>query len=155
SLADMTGDGTADVVRIDGGGAIYWPYLGLGRWAEPVTMANPPALPFDFQPERLFVSDLDGDGCADLIYLDRGRVLYWINQAGNRFSDGHEVDYVRGGQIAEARLADMRGSGTAGLLWSTPGPFGRNTLYYYLDFTGNSKPYLLNRIFINLGLTTE
>src|SRR5438874_2737362 len=94
-------------------------------------------------------------GWSDLIYLDQGRVLYWINQAGNRFSDVHEIDYVPAGQISEVRLADMRGSGTAGLLWATPGPFGRNSLYYYLDFSGNAKPYLLNTIDNGVGLTTE
>src|SRR5262249_13528790 len=29
--ADMTGDGSPDVVRVDGRGVMYWPYLGFGR----------------------------------------------------------------------------------------------------------------------------
>ena len=37
-------------------------------------MEQSPELPYDFQPSRLLVSDIDGDGCADLIYLDNGRV---------------------------------------------------------------------------------
>ncbi|HEY7339184.1 MAG TPA: toxin TcdB middle/N-terminal domain-containing protein [Bryobacteraceae bacterium] len=153
--ADMTGDGMDDVVRVDGAGVTYWQNLGGGRWADPVVMNHPPTLPFDTQPDRLFLSDIDGDGCADLIYLDQGRVLYWLNQTGNAFSDAHTVDYVPTGQISEARLADMRGSGTAGLLWSTPGPFGRGTSYFYLDFTADSKPHLLNRIDNGTGLTTQ
>ena len=28
--AGMTGDGTQDIVRVDGGGVTYWPYLGHG-----------------------------------------------------------------------------------------------------------------------------
>jgi RHS repeat-associated protein len=153
--ADMTGDGIDDIVRVDGGGVTYWQNLGGGRWTGPVAIANPPQLPFDTQPERLFLSDVDGDGCADLIYLDQGRVLYWLNHSGNGFSDAHTVDYVPTGQISEARLADMRGSGTAGLLWSTAGPFGRGTAYFYLDFTADSKPHLLNQIDNGTGFTTQ
>jgi RHS repeat-associated protein len=153
--ADMTGDGIDDIVRVDGGGVTYWQNLGGGRWASPVVMLNPPGLPFDCQSDRLFLSDIDGDGCADLIYLDRGRVLYWLNQSGNGFSDVYTVDYVPTGQISEVRLADMRGSGTAGLLWSTAGPFGRGTIYYYLDFTADSKPHLLEQIDNGIGLTTR
>jgi RHS repeat-associated protein len=153
--ADMTGDGIYDLVRVDGGGVTYWQNLGGGRWADPVIMANPPTLPFDTRPERLFLADIDGDGCADLLYLDQGRVLFWLNQCGNGFSDMHVVDYVPTGQIGEVRLADMRGSGTAGLLWSTAGPFGHGTVYFYLDFTADAKPHLLSQIDNGIGLTTR
>ena len=154
-LADMTGDGSQDIVRVNGRDVTYFPYLGLGRWDEPITMEHSPELPYDFQPSRLLVSDIDGDGCADLIYLDKGRVLYWLNQQGIGFSDAKEIKYVPTGQIGEPRIADMRGSGTAGLLWSTSGPFNHGAAYFYLDFSGDSKAYLLNRIDNALGLTTE
>lgn len=154
-VADMTGDGAQDLVRVVGGSVTYWPYLGHGRWGEPVLMRNGPALPFNVVPQRLFFSDVDGDGCADLIYLDEGRVSYWINQGGNSFSDLRTINFVPTGRIADARLADMRGSGTAGLLWSTSGPFQRGAQYFYLDFTSGPKPYLLNTIDNGVGLTTE
>ena len=47
-------------------------------------MASPPALPFDVDPHRLFVVDLDGDGCADVIYVDEGVVRWWPNRSGER-----------------------------------------------------------------------
>jgi RHS repeat-associated protein len=153
-LADMIGDGSPDIVRVDGGGVTYWPYLGLGRWAEPVIMQNPPSLPYNLEPRRMFLTDIDGDGCADLIYLDQGRVLYWINQSGNRFSEVQEIDYVPTGAIDDARLADMLGSGTAGILWSSPSAFERTTNYFYLDFSGASKPYLLIGMDNGCGLAT-
>jgi RHS repeat-associated protein len=155
SIADMTGDGTPDIVRVNGAGVTYWPYLGRGRWAAPVRMANSPDLPFDLRPERLFVSDVDGDGCADLIYLDLDRVLYWINQGGNGFAPGREIKYVPTGQITQARIADMRGSAAPGLLWSASAPFGREAAYYYLDFGGDSKPYLLSRVDNGVGAVME
>lgn len=152
-LADMTGDGSNDLVLVTGGQLTYWPYFGLGRWGDPITMKNGPELPFDVDAKRLFLSDIDGDGCADLIYLDQARVLYWINQSGNGFSAPHEIDYVPAGLIKDSRLADMRGSGTAGLLWSTT-PLERGSVYFYLDFTGATKPYLLTSISNGLGLTS-
>src|SRR6185369_2933725 len=56
-MADMTGDGSPDLVRVDGSGVVYWSYLGGGRFGDMVTMANPPSFPFYLDPERLFVID--------------------------------------------------------------------------------------------------
>src|SRR5206468_11056497 len=58
------GDGLQDLVRVDGRGVSYWPYLGLGRWADEVRMASPPRLPDGAEAGRWFLVDLDGDGCA-------------------------------------------------------------------------------------------
>ena len=137
-MADMTGDGSPDVVRVDGGGVTYWPYLGNGRWDAPIAMADPPQLPFNVRPERVFVSDVDGDGCADVIYIADESVTYWINRCGAGFSGPYEIAYVPGAVIGVPRLADMKGSGTPGLLWSTGGPLGRGTRYFYLDFPGRA-----------------
>lgn len=153
-LADMTGDGSADLVRVNGGGVTYWPYLGRGRWGAPVRMAHQPDLPFDVRPERLILSDIDGDGCADLVYVDHGRVRYWINSCGVRFGDERTIEFLPTGQIGQFRLADMRGSGTAGLLWSAEGPLNRGASYFYLDFCGDAKPYLLTAIDSGVGLRT-
>lgn len=152
-VADMSGDGNPDLVRVDGGGVTCWPYLGQGRWAPAVSMGKPDGLPFDLRPERLFLNDVDGDGCADLIYLDQDRVLFWINQAGNGFGARRAIEYVPTGRMADMRIADMRGSGTAGILWSTEGPLRQGATYFYLDFTGDAKPYLLDSIDNGLGLT--
>jgi len=153
-LADMTGDGSPDIVRVDGGGVTYWPYVGLGRWDAPVVMAGAPVLPFDLRPERLILSDVDGDGVADLILLGDETVTYWINCSGTGFAPPRTIAYVPGAEISNPRLADMTGSGTAGLMWSTPGPFGISTQYFYLDFVGATKPRLLTRIDNGLGLVT-
>ncbi|EIV91293.1 toxin TcdB middle/N-terminal domain-containing protein [Frankia sp. QA3] len=153
-LADMTGDGLQDLVRVDGAGVVYWPYLGNGTWAAPVTMANPPALPPHHDPQRLFLSDIDGDGCADLVYVDADRILYWLNGGGARLGDQVEVARTPPAPRGAARLADMRGSGTAGVFWSCPVP-GRPSAFFYLDFTGGAKPYLLSRIDNGMGLVTE
>ena len=106
-LADINGDGLQDLVRVDGAGLVYWPYLGNGRWAEKVSVSNPPDLPRQFEPRRLFVVDIDGDGCADLVYVAFDYVLYWLNQ-GVRLSDPVKILYTPPARIDEIRIADMR-----------------------------------------------
>ena len=154
-LADMTGDGFADLVRIDGAGVTYWPYLGTSAWADPITLANAPTLPPRFDPARLFVSDIDGDGCADLIYVDGDRVIYWLNGGGTRLADPVEISFTPNARVDQVRLADMRGTGTPGVLWSLTPPGRRAAEYYYLDFSGGTKPYLLESIDNGMGLDTE
>ncbi|MBW7475377.1 FG-GAP-like repeat-containing protein [Paenibacillus oenotherae] len=154
-LADMTGDGLQDLVRVDGSGVVYWPYLGLGRWDDPVVVANPPELGRLYDPRRMFLTDVDGDGCADLVYVGTDRVTYWLNVNGHRLADPQEIRFAPSAPPEQIRLADMNGSGTAGVLWSINRPGARATDYYYLDFAGSVKPYLLNRIDNGMGLVTE
>lgn len=154
-LADMTGDGLQDLVRVDGAGVVYWPYLGAGRWDEPVVLANPPQLPRLYDPARMFLTDVDGDGCADLVYVGPDSVTYWLNVNGNRLSDPQQIRFTPSAPPQQIRLADMNGTGTPGVLWSIVRPGGRVTDYYFLDFAGNRKPHLLNRIDNGMGLVTE
>jgi RHS repeat-associated protein len=153
-LADMTGDGSYDIVKVTGAGVTYWPYLGNGVWDVPVVMADSPSLPFDVDISRVFVSDVDGDGIADLIYLGAGQVTTWVNQSGLAFGPAVTIDYVPTAAIAAPRLADMMGSGTAGLLWTTNGPFGAGHLYFYLAFAGVVAPRLLAQVDNGIGQLT-
>lgn len=148
-LADMTGDGGTDLVRVDGGGVTYWPYLGLGRWAAPVRMADPPVLPAGLEPGRVLVSDVDGDGCADVLVLDGDRVRVWLNRSGVGFAPPREVRAVPTQRMTDVRVADMTGSGTAGLLW----PMG--PAYFFLDLLGGDKPYLLSSVDNGVGQVTR
>lgn len=154
-VADMNGDGLPDLVRVGGGGVTYWPYLGRARWGEPITLANPPTLPPRADPERILLADLDGDGCADLVYLDTTGVRFWLNQGGTQLAPPQAISNLPATRPDAVRLADMQGTGTAGLLWSVTAPGGRTTDFHYLDFTGATKPYLLDRIDNGLGLVTE
>ena len=153
-LADMTGDGLQDLVRVDGGGVTYWPYLGYGRWEAPVQMANPPELGFDADYTRLLLADVDGDGAADLIQLTGQTVRVWINQSGNGFAAPREIQAVPTARMAAVRVADMRGTGAAGLLWCMSARPGE-PVYFFLDLTGDAKPYLLTTVDNGVGLATR
>lgn len=153
-VADMTGDGLQDLVRVDGGGVTYWPYLGYGRWGAPVQMANPPELGFDADYTRLLLADVDGDGAADLIQLTGQTVRVWINQSGNGFAAPREIKAVPTARMTAVRAADMRGTGAAGLLWCMSARPGEPT-YFFLDLTGDAKPYLLTAIDNGVGLATR
>ena len=75
--------------------------------------------PGGYDPRRLLLGDIDGDGLADLLYVEDRQVSLWINQSGNRWS---ETKVIRGTppvtNATSLRLLDLPGSGIAGLLWS-------------------------------------
>jgi len=154
-LADMSGDGLQDVVRVHGRGVDYWPSLGRGRWGGRVRMAGAPQLPADYDPRRLLLGDVDGDGAADLVYVGDGWVTLWINRSGNGWS---EPVTVRGTprvvDLHTVRLADVLGNGISGVLWSRETAAGPAALHF-LDFTGGVKPYLLNETDNHLGSVTR
>jgi len=84
-LADMSGDGLTDLVRIRVGEVCYWPNLGYGRFGAKVTMDGSPWLdrPDQFDARRIRLADIDGSGTADIIIFRRRRhppVLQSIRQ---------------------------------------------------------------------------
>ena len=156
-LADMTGDGLNDIMLVHDGRIDYWPNLGYGRFGRRITMANTPRIGYGFAPSRLFLVDLDGTGCADLVYVDFDRVHFWFNQSGNAWSNQQTI---RGTPYVTDRTAvqftDLYGTGTATLLWSYDygqQPGGGN--YKILDFCGEQKPNLLTEMNNNMGATTR
>ena len=85
-LADLSGDGLTDLVRIRNGEVCYWPNLGYGRFGAKVTMDNAPWFdrPDLFDQQRIRLADIDGSGTTDLIYLGRDRIDIYRNQCGQR-----------------------------------------------------------------------
>ena len=115
-LADMTGDGLNDIVLIHNGRIDYWPNLGYGHFGKRITMENAPHLELDFDPKRLFLADLNGTGCADLVYVDFDRVHFWFNQSGNRWSNTETIPGTPTvSDVDSIQFADVFGTGTATL----------------------------------------
>ena len=155
-LADMTGDGLNDIVQIHGGRIDYWPNLGYGRFGRRISMANAPLLDGDVDPRRLFLADLDGTGCADLVYVEARRVHFWFNRSGNAWSERQTITGTPSTDDATAlEFADVFGTGTATLVWSRDFTGSGTSNYQVLDFCGGVKPYVLVGMDNSMGATTR
>src|SRR4029079_12905532 len=139
-LADMSGDGLQDIVVVYDRNIEYWPNLGHGKWGPRIHMRNSPRLPSGYDPQRVLLGDVDGDGIADIVAVVDGTVFVWINRSGNAWSDPIVIDGTpRANNLTTVRLIDLNGTGTAGVLWSSDaGVNGRHNLFF-LDLTGGVK----------------
>lgn len=157
-LADMCGDGLTALVRIRNGEVCYWPNLGYGRFGSKVTMDDAPQFenPDQFENRRIRVSDIDGSGTSDIIYLSREGARVYFNQAGNRWSEPRSLSrFPHVDNLASVMTADLLGNGTACLVWSSPLPADRRRPVRYIDLMGGQKPHLLVSSINNLGAETH
>jgi hypothetical protein len=146
-LADLSGDGLKDVVRIREGEICYWPNRGHGRFGAKVVMDHAPW--FDrsdlFDGRRIRLADIDGSGTADIVYFARNSVRLYFNQSGNGWSVAkvlRNVPHVDTRSTATAM--DFLGKGTACLLWSASlSPDNEVQTMRYIDLMGVEKPHLL------------
>ena len=153
---DMSGDGLQDILLVHDGNIEYWPNLGWGNWGKRVTMRNSPRFRYGYNPSRILVDDVDGDGLADIVYVDDRKVILWINQSGNGWSDPIEIKGTPPvSDMDGVRLVDLLGTGVKGVLW-TANVSGQNRhQMYFLDFTGGVKPYLLHQMDNHMGAVTR
>ncbi|MFI1159285.1 SpvB/TcaC N-terminal domain-containing protein [Streptomyces sioyaensis] len=158
-LADLSGDGLADLVRIRNGEICYWPNLGYGRFGAKVSMDGAPRLdnPDQFDPARIRLADVDGSGPTDLIYLHRDGVRLYLNRSGNAWSAPHPlpVAFPRIENASKVAVLDLLGSGTSCLVWSSPLPADSGRQLRYLDLMRGGKPHLLTGVRNNLGAETD
>jgi RHS repeat-associated protein len=157
-LADMSGDGLKDLVRIRNGEVCYWPNLGYGRFGAKITMDSSPVLDsLDlFDQKRIRLADVDGDGTTDIIYLGRQAVRVWFNQSGNSWSAPLEIpEFPPTNELDSISAVDLLGNGTACLVWSSPLPEDASRPLRYIDLMSGRKPHLLVKICNNLGAETH
>ncbi len=150
-IADMNGDGVPDLVLVRSNGITYWPGLGNGRFGPAVAMDATPQFDVADADRDVLVADVNGDGVADLILLRAGTVSIHLNSGGRSFGAPitlNRTPALRGDSVL---LADLAGSGCAGIVWTTPDVAG----YLYLDLLGGTKPMLLSRVDNGSGRITE
>ncbi len=122
-IADMTGDGLADLVRIRRGSVCYWPNRGHGRFGARVALSGAPLFdpPDRFDPARIRLADVDGSGPTDLLYVGPEGVRIWFNESGNSLStETHLTRFPSVASPNDVQVADLYGDGTACLVWSSP-----------------------------------
>jgi RHS repeat-associated protein len=156
-LADLSGDGLSDLVRIRNGEICYWPNLGYGRFGAKVTMDDAPH--FDsadqFDQKRIRLADIDGTGTTDVIYVHRDGVRVYFNQSGNGWSAPQTLGvFPRVNDLVSIVAIDLLGNGTACLVWSSPLPADAPRHMRYVDLMGGQKPHLLVKAVNNLGAET-
>lgn len=156
-LADMSGDGLTDIVRIRNGEVCYWANLGYGRFGAKVTMDNSPY--FDacdiFNQRRIVLADIDGSGTTDILYLSSEGVQVYFNQSGNGWATKRALkSFPAIDNVVSVTTIDLLGNGTACLVWSSPLPGSVPSVMRYIDLMGGQKPHLLIKTVNNLGAET-
>lgn len=150
AFSDMAGSGQQHLVEVRADGVRYWPNLGHGRFGAPVSMAGFSQPEASFNPEQLYLADIDGSGTTDLIYALSDHLLVYLNQSGNRFAAPFSVslpDGVRYDRTCSLQLADIQGLGVASLVLTVPHPVPRS----WVCHLSAGKPWLLSGINNGMG----
>jgi RHS repeat-associated protein len=142
-LADMTGDGLTDIVLARGGGVTYWPARADGGWGTATELSPAPVFGRNHDPARLSLADVDGDGCADLVYVGAQSVTVWRTTGATSLADPVTVPATPPAAPGSFRIADLLGTGTAGVLFQLPVLHPGDSRQAFLDLAGGVKPYLL------------
>ncbi|WP_306795628.1 toxin TcdB middle/N-terminal domain-containing protein, partial [Burkholderia sp. GbtcB21] len=116
ALMDLTGDGTLDAVRTEPGMAGFFSRDGDQGWQRFIPFA---AFPSEFRHPQALLSDLSGDGLADLALIGPSSVRFCANRGRGGFAPPRQIDHPGpdnlpvppgGGQTLTA-FADVLGSG--------------------------------------------
>jgi len=152
-LADMTGDGLLDVVRVRSGRIEYWPSLGRGRFGAAVVMTGSPRLrDLTRDPQSILFADVNGDGCADLIRVSAEGVDVFINQNGAGFAAPIHIPDVPVPIPGTLRPVNLSGHLGTGLVWNSAK--GLETGYVGFEFA-RTVPLALTRIDNGAGLVSD
>ena len=153
---DMSGDGLQDIVFVFDRNVEYWPNFGHGDWGKRIHMENSPHFPYGYDPKRILIGDVDGDGLADIVYVDDTKVTLWINQSGNRLERSHrDSGYAPGNRYGCGPAGRYARHRRQRRLWSSDARGNGRPHMYFLDFTGGSKPYMLNEMDNHMGAVTK
>jgi RHS repeat-associated protein len=159
-LADMTGDGLSDIVRIRNGNVCYWPNTGYGAFGAKVSMEGAPLFDYegDFNPQHLHLADVTGTGPTDIIYLGNNQFQTYLNLGGNSWStaEKHSIDpFPSIDSHMQLSVVDLLGTGTACIVWSSDLPAYTGRPMRYVDLMNSRKPHVLKKYVNNFGRETR
>lgn len=145
-FAGMFGDGLQHWVAIRDGEILCWPSLGRGRFGAAVAFDNAPHFGDGFDASRVRLVDVDGSGCADIIYVRPDRIDLYRNLNGSGFADPIAIRLPATFSLLDGlTTADVLGSGCSGLVFTRTTPTAQQ-LFYDFGIEGTPerpKPYLL------------
>ena len=154
-LADMSGDGLSDILRIRNGETCYWPNLGYGKFGARVAMDNAPWFDYAdaFDPSYIRLADIDGSGTTDIIYLGKDKFSCWTNLSGNSFNKiPFEITaFPEIHNHAKVTVIDLLANGVACIVWSSHLPAEANAPLKYIDLMNSKKPHILVGYKNNMG----
>lgn len=155
-LADMTGDGLSDLVRVRWDSIAYWPNLGFGRFGEMVAMDRCPILdaPDRFDPRRVQFADIGGTGAADLVYDSDAGPVVALNFSGNGWGPVTRFPGLAGAQPGtQLTVMDLLAQGTPCLVRSSMLAADSGAPLAWIDLYGGRKPNLLETVDNGAGKT--
>lgn len=167
TFADMCGLGQGQLVHITSNRVVCRPSLGYGRFGTRITLNDAPDFGPNFDTARLHLTDVDGTGTMDLAYIYPNHVAIFLNQSGNGFSKTPITIPLPQpwDNLDQIQFADVRGNGTACLVFSTALPQPRQWFYDFneVQWKGSDgtserislKPYLLIQTQNNMGALTR
>ncbi|MEA9445351.1 SpvB/TcaC N-terminal domain-containing protein [Candidatus Fukatsuia symbiotica] len=129
AFSDVLGSGQPHWVQIRHDGVTCWPNLGQGRFGQPITLPGFEQPRATFQPNYVFLADLDGSGLPDLVYAQSDRLLIYCNQSGNHFAEPKILllpPDIRYDDSCQITLADIQGQGVTSVILSLFHPTPRH-----------------------------
>jgi hypothetical protein len=150
AFSDMAGSGQQHLVEIRANGVRYWPNLGRGGFGSPVEVPGFSQPEASFNPEQLYLADIDGSGTTDLIYAQSDSLLIFLNQSGNSLAAPLSVplpDGIRYDRTCSLQLADIQGLGVASLILTIP----HMAVQHWVCHLSDVKPWLLRGMNNNMG----
>ncbi len=153
AFADMLGSGQQHLVEISVDSVRCWPSQGHGRFGAPVTLPGFSLSAEEWDPDRVWLADMDGSGTCDILYAQGNTLLLFINESGNRFSASVTIslpDGVTFDRSCRLSIADTQGLGVSSIILTVP---HRMCTHWRLDVTKN-KPWLLHTIHNQMGANT-
>jgi Salmonella virulence plasmid 65kDa B protein/Insecticide toxin TcdB middle/C-terminal region/Insecticide toxin TcdB middle/N-terminal region/FG-GAP-like repeat len=154
-LADMSGDGLTDIVRIRNGEVCYWANLGFGKFGTKTMMDNAPK--FDnsdaFNPTFIRLADIDGSGTSDIIYLGKNKFSCYLNLSGNAFAtQPFEIEaFPDINKNAKITVTDLLGNGVPCIVWSSNLEKNARAPLKYIDLMNSKKPHIMVFYKNNMG----
>jgi len=153
-LADLTGDGLTDIVRIRNGEISYWANQGYGKFSAKINMSNAPVFDHEdqYNPQQIQLADISGTGASDIIYLGKNSIQAYLNLSGNSWSEIHEIETnFPINQNTNIHVLDLLGTGTSCLVWSSDLPEHAGFPMRYMDLMDSKKPHVLSSYKNNMG----